>query len=564
MVFFLFIACGDDTGKANVNEDDQTILNDEGTENKSDEITDSATNDSEKPDKSNGNEPENDNKNDPADDENPHHKDDTSQNDDDPEDPGKPDDEPVDQEQPVSDADEEPGDPEPEKDRCAEDGAVHVAKTGSDSAECGDENAPCLTIKQGIKRVGTDGAVCVHEGTYNEGWTTLKSDMWLISADGIGKAKIYSGNNSAVRLSKIENSGIDGFEVYGNWNQGNASDGLIRVLDATDVTLRNLIAHDAPFDMDVIKVSGKVKRLLIENVIAWNPAKRNMNGEYYQEVIDIFGSNGVAGEEPPVSDVVVRGCWLFHRDGKGDWLIYSKINAEKIIYENNVFGPSAGNGWGNAAVGIGTGEPGIPDSTAAVVTHAIVRNNIFSGCRGDGAFAVMNAENSWVYNNTFYKNSDPKLRSLIMIRSNSHQVGPTYIFNNIFSDNHPAKSDPYFFWIRGDLPATWYLDYNLYHQNIAKTGTPYNSETHGIYDTDPQLEAPAVPDISNPTFEQLAKIRENFGISNSSPAKDKGINPLSIPNHPNYRPGVTDKMWDYEKEKRPSGNGFDMGADEIQ
>ncbi len=66
-----------------------------------------------------------------------------------------------------------------------------------------------------------------------------------------------------------------------------------------------------PFDMNVIKVSGKVKKLLIENVIAWNPARRNMNGEYYQEVIDIFGSNGIAGEEPPVSDVIVRGCWLF-------------------------------------------------------------------------------------------------------------------------------------------------------------------------------------------------------------------------------------------------------------
>jgi len=106
---------------------------------------------------------------------------------------------------------------------------------------------------------------------------------------------------AAVRLTGIDNAGFSGFEVHGNWNQGDAGDGLIRVLDATRVVLRDMIAYDAPHDQGVIKVSGNVHGLMIEGAVAWNPARRTDGN--YQEVIDIVASDGVP---PPVGNVTVQ------------------------------------------------------------------------------------------------------------------------------------------------------------------------------------------------------------------------------------------------------------------
>jgi hypothetical protein len=446
---------------------------------------------------------------------------------------------------------------------CETEQSVHVAHGGSDDGSCGAELTPCATIGQGLARAQAGDVVCVHTGLYSESWLEVPSDVTMVSADGLLAAVIYSGEASAVRFQDVSNAGMYGFEVYGNWDEGSPGDGLIRVHDAENITIRNTMAHDAPFDMDVVKVSGEVSGLLIEGLVAWNPAHRT--GGEYQEVVDIYGSGAEGEEPPPVSNVIVRGCWLFHIDGIGDWLIYSKIYAENILYENNVFGPSAGNGWGNPAVGIGTGEAGIPDPTAAVVTHAIVRNNVFVGLQGDAALAVMNADDTWIYNNTFYANSGSKLRSVVMTRGNSHAVGDTRIFNNIFSSNHPSKDGVgTFFWIRDALPSPWYHDYNLYYDNITASDTPYAGEAGGKYDLDPGLSTPAVPDTSSPNLQRIAEIQAGFAISSTSPARDVGIDAVGISGHPNWSPGQTDRRWDAEKDPRPAADTWDLGADEVE
>ncbi|MFH2005378.1 MAG: hypothetical protein ABI333_02215, partial [bacterium] len=422
---------------------------------------------------------------------------------------------------------------------------------------------PCASIGQGLSRATAGDVVCVHAGTYAESWLEVPSDVTLVSADGPLTAAIFSGEQSAVRFDGVSNAGLDGFEVYGTWDAGSPGDGLIRVVDADNITIRNTMAHDAPHDMDVVKVSGRVSGLLLEGLVAWNPAHRT--GGMFQEVIDIFGSGATTGDPPPVSNVIVRGCWLFHIDGIGDWLIYSKIYAENILYENNVFGPSAGGGWSNAAVGIGTGEAGIPDPTAAVVTHAIVRNNIFVGLRGDAALAVMNADDTWVYNNTFYANTGSELRSVIMTRGNSHAVWDTRVLNNIFQSNHPAKDGSgVFFWIRDALPSPWYHDYNLYYDNVTPSDTPYTGEAGGVYDLDPGLSAPAIPDTSAPSLSRIAEIRATFALTAASPAVDVGLDAVGIAGHPNWSPGNTDRRWDADQDPRPTADTWDLGADERE
>ncbi len=450
-----------------------------------------------------------------------------------------------------------------EPDQCETPQSVHVSVTGVDDGLCGIVDAPCATIDQGMSLAIPGDVVCVHAGTYNESWLEVPTGVRILSADGPLAAVIFSGEESAVRFDGVHDAEMDGFEVYGTLDAGDPGDGLIRVVDAENITIRNTMAHDAPYDMDVVKVSGQVSGLLIEGLVAWNPAHRT--GGMFQEVIDIFGSGATAGDPPPVSDVIVRGCWLFHTDGIGDWLIYSKIYAENILYENNVFGPSAGAGWSNAAVGIGTGEEGIPDSSAAVVTHAIVRNNIFVGLRGDAALAVMNADDTWVYNNTFYANTGAELRAVIMTRGNSHPVGDTRVFNNIFQGNHPSKSGSgAFFWVRDALPSPWYHDHNLYYDNLAASDTPYIGEAGGVYDVDPGLSAPAIPDISSPTLGRIAQIRATFAISTSSAAVDVGLDAAGISGHPNWSPGNTDRRWDADQDPRPAADTWDLGIDEVQ
>lgn len=446
--------------------------------------------------------------------------------------------------------------------RCLTEQAVHVAKDGVDNEACGEAAAPCLTIAYGMGRAVSGDAVCVHAGTYNENFLLVPSGVTLISADGALAAKIYSGDNSAVRFwDYVDGAGIDGFEVYGDWNQG-SGDGLIRVYNATNIKIRNTMAHDAPHDQDVIKISGQVSGLLIERVVAWNPGYRD-SGDF-QEVIDIYGS-GIKGEkDPSVTDVIIRDCWLFHLPGKGDWLIYAKINAAKIMYENNVFGPSAGEYPGNPGVGIGTSEAGSPNPEAAVVTQAIVRNNIFVGIKGDAAFSVMNSDDVWVYNNTFYGNSGDQLRSVIMLRGNTHELGETRIFNNVFVNNYPAKNgDGAFFWLRNELPDPWYLSHNLFYDNLAASDIDITGEPNSVYDLDPGLAAPGVPDTAAPDIERIAEIKAGFAVGASSTAVDAGLDAVGIAGHPNWAAGATDRRWDYRRDPRPAAASWDLGADET-
>ncbi len=446
--------------------------------------------------------------------------------------------------------------------RCQAAGAVFVdGAVGTDGGSCGSSASPCATIGYGVGQAVAGEAVCVRSGTYTEGWIQMADDVWVVSVDGPLQAVIYSGEYSAVRFEGVTGARIDGFEIYGDWAAGDPGDGLIRVLDASDITIRNTMVHDAPYDQDCIKVSGQVSGLLIENVIAYNPGPRT-DGSNFQENIDIFGSGASSGDPPPVSDVTVRGCWLFHGDHGGDWLIYSKINVENILYENNVFGPSAGGGWGNAAVGIGTGEEGIPDPSAAVCTHAIVRNNVFVGCKGDAAFAVMNADDTWIYNNTFVANSGPDLRSVVMFRGNSHDLGPIDLTGNIFVDNDPQQSGATFWWVRDPLPVDWHHDHNLYLDNLATTDEPYTGEAHGLYGVDPLLSGPVVPDTSNPTLERIAEIVEGFTIGAGSPAIDAAPDQVAQPDHPAWHPGFTDQRWDIQGDARPPSDTWDIGADE--
>ncbi len=444
---------------------------------------------------------------------------------------------------------------------------VYVATDGHDTSDCGGPDSPCATIRAGLSLSAPGSAVLVRAGEYRESFLYLRDGVTVLSIDGPLAASIYSGDRSAIRFENVDGATVQGFEIHGDWNQGQPGDGLVRVLDANHSTLRDCVVYDAPYDADVIKVSGKVDGLLIENVVVFNPGQRDPSrnpcgtNAWYQEDIDIFGRGLDGTSDAAVRNVILRGSWLFHTAERGgDWLIYSKINCENILYENNVFGPSAGGGCGNAAVGIGTSEAGIPDPSQPVVRSAIVRNNIFVGIHGDAALAVMNSRDVWVYNNTFWGNSGDRLRSVVMIRGNAVPVGRTWIFNNIFENNVPAaRADGRLYWVREGGASELYHDHNLYYGDVAVSDVDITAEANSLFDVSAQLAAPRIPSTNVWSVQRVREIAAGFVPAAGSPVLDAGISALDFPEHPNWDPAVTDMAWDILGDARTGAN-WDMGG----
>ncbi len=444
------------------------------------------------------------------------------------------------------------------------------ATEGNDRTGCGTEDNPCRTIKKGMSRTSPGTALLVRAGEYNENYIYVKDGVRLISIDGPLRATIYSGEKSAVRFSDVNNVSVEGFEIHGAYNQGGAGDGLVRVRDSNNVVIRDCVIYDAPYDADCIKVSGAVNGLLMENLVVYNPARRDPSAStcgasvWFQENIDIFGRGLNGTSEAEVQNVVLRNSWLFHtRDRGGDWLVYSKINCEKVLYENNVFGPSAGLGCGNAAVGIGTSETPAPDPSQHAVRTAIVRNNIFTGIKGDAALAVMNSDDVWIYNNTFWSNGGDGLRSVIMIRGNKVPVGDVRFFNNILEMNQPsARGDGRLFWVREGGADGLFHDQNLYWNCASASDVPYTSEANSLYDGPAGLSSPQVPGTAVISIDRVAEIARGFVLSPGSPALDRGLMALDLEGHPNWDPGVTDIAWDIFGATRTGGGAWDLGATE--
>ena len=420
---------------------------------------------------------------------------------------------------------------------------IYVATTGNDGST-GDDFAPYMTIKYAVSQSVSGDVVRVRAGIYEESWIEIREGTELVSEDGLYAAKIYSGGKSAIRLIN-NNSGLDGFEIYGDWNQGDAGDGLIRLLHADNLWVKNCKVHDAPHDCDVIKNGGN--NVLIENCIIYNPGHRSDGN--YQECLDIYG-------DPAPDGITVRGSWIYHTAERGgDFLIYAKGGTKNILWENNVFGPSSGGGWGNVATGCGGASPAV----FPACENFIARNNIFVNCAGDGAFGFTGSKNAYVYNNVFYNYTGNKC----MIQFYTTQPAgmdrneDCYVFNNIFmqSNGKPVYLDRGR-WSNGEytyIPENFQSDYNIYYQvetSALDNDIDIFSETHSLF-SNPEMANPTMPDISSDTWNSIIL---NFLLHTSSPGIDAGKNLLSDATY--------NVPFDILGTPRPVDGVFDIGIHE--
>ena len=443
---------------------------------------------------------------------------------------------------------------------------IHVAIEGVDDSGCGDSKAnSCGSLAYGLELLaGSGGTLLVHAGTYIENELMVPSGVNVVSADGPLQAKVYSNDKSAFRFWQVEQAGLDGFEIYGDWNDGEAADALVRVFDASQITLKNAIIRDAPKSADVVQVTGACSGVTLENLILLNPGKQNQGS--YQQLLEVFGSKGLDDGTLSISDLTIRGCWFMqHYDTGGDDLMYMRASVGEVLIENNVFGPGNGPGGANRpAVQIGTQHGPQPKNTFPETRDVVIRNNIFAGLRGDAALGVSNSEWAWIYNNVFYANSGSKTRSVIMLRGNKYTPNNIHVVNNVFDSNMPTKNGGDLYWLRDTLmPEAFQHDYNHYSDNVLSSSVDYLGEVHGQYDLPAGFDNPQVPPgFSVPSsLGALEAVRAGYLVTEEASVVNAGIDAVGIDYHPAYSQSVV-RRWDVIGEPRPIAGQWDIGIHE--
>ncbi len=378
---------------------------------------------------------------------------------------------------------------------------IYVATGGSDS-NGGTSAAPYRTIKNAITKAVANDVIHVRAGTYAESSVGLKSNLTLVSEDGLYAAKIFSGNSSGLRFIGVSNCEANGFECYANYGLGNAGDGLVRVYNSDNIRLRNLLCHDAPYDCDVVKIGGfgyNTTNTLVENCVIYNPAPT------------VAGSIAECLDAHPVSGLTVRSCWIYHTPtGKGDILCRANGGSTNVTWENNVFGPSYNNGANRAATSAGTVDSDTPQVPS--VDGLTARNNLFLACQGEAAFSVVSSRNVRFYNNTIWNYQGNG--GAVAFRNTSTAANQGLDFaNNIVCNTNGM---PAFVALGTYTAGTFTHDYNLYWQVAAGGAADVTLEPHSLF-VDPLLSA-AAPSVTG----GWAAIVPQFKPLDASPAINAG------------------------------------------
>jgi hypothetical protein len=380
-------------------------------------------------------------------------------------------------------------------------------------------HAEFKSINAAIAKVADGDTIVVKPGVYRES-VRPRSHMRIIAEKGAVQTSIFvEKGGRGLFLHHLEDVVVEGFDIHSVLGVGKPGDGLVNIINSTNVTVRDCYIHDAPNDADCVKVSD-TRRLLLERCCIWNPARRG-EAEAFQEGMDTRVRD---------FEITVRGCWFFQTEKGGDTLIYCKGGCFDILWEDNIFGPSVRGGHANVPVQSGhqnAGEwrdynPPYPSG------HFVVRNNLFVGLKGEAAFGFQGPDTSLLYNNVFYRNETTP--SLITITDNpGAKGGPAlnlFCFNNIFASN-------------GDLP--------IYRQRNAPASLANLKCSHNVYDhanggdvkikaepsamtmQEPQFVAPAIPsfDFTKGTA-QIRNARDGFQLSSTSPARGAGVDPLTF------------------------------------
>ncbi len=388
------------------------------------------------------------------------------------------------------------------------------------------------TVEAGLAAASAGDVVLVRAGTYEVSRLRPPSGVSLVSEDGPTATRLFaSRGGQAILLMGVDDVRVEGFDIYAATDVGDRTNALVYLEAATNITIQNCFVHDAPRDGDVIKLNN-TQDLVIEDTIIWNPAERTRAPGTYQECIDMRGTGDAR--------ITLRGSWLFHVGTQGDYLVYAKGGTTDLLWENNIFGPSAGSGSAN--VPVEAGHLVRTDPTPYESERFVIRNNLFVGLRGTGAFAFAGPRVALLYNNVFFRNQDIN-RALIELSANPADAGgpgiDLFSLNNIFSDN----GDRPIYRVRDAATgANLTRDYNLYETTASGGDLDLASESGSVSSDAPLFIAPAVPvfDASAGT-DQVRQALLGFRTRDGAPTQGAGVDVFARAGgvHPNAIPRMS-------------------------
>jgi uncharacterized protein (TIGR03382 family) len=263
---------------------------------------------------------------------------------------------------------------------------LYVAPTGR-SGNPGTASAPLDTPQSALQRARPGDRILVRAGTYaGGGWIdargTAQAPITVLSVDGPRRAVLQGGGES-LRLGEGASYLVfDGLEIR------NATNNVIHIDgNSHHITLRNVFAHDAGRDGDVVKVN-QAAHIYIEGGEYARPGPRPGSSENpYQECIDFLA----------VDTLVVRDAWI--HDG-GSSLIYAKGGSRNVVFERNLINEQRA-GASDPMVGLGgvTGVDFLGDGSFEAY-DIVFRNNIVQG-GASGGIAIYDARGAYIANNLF-------------------------------------------------------------------------------------------------------------------------------------------------------------------
>jgi uncharacterized protein (TIGR03382 family) len=267
---------------------------------------------------------------------------------------------------------------------------------------------PGESISSAVNHAAPGDRVLVHAGTYpGSGWIehsgTAAAPIDVVSVDGLHAAVLEGGGESL----RISNSGylvFDGFEVRNSGDNAVHIDG-----QSHHITLRNVYAHDAGFNGDVLKVNQS-NHIVVERSEFARPGRRDIPENPYQECVDFVD----------VDDSVIRDNYI--HDG-GSMLVYVKAGSRNDVMERNVVADQR-DGASDPMVGLGApSDLWALDGEQYEAIDTVLRNNIIIGGK-TGAIAVYDADGAFIANNLLIDND----RVLVEFRAGG---GPAALSRNV-------------------------------------------------------------------------------------------------------------------------------------
>lgn len=254
----------------------------------------------------------------------------------------------------------------------------------------GTEDWPINTIQRAVAKSQPGTAIMVKEGTYHENVYimrtkdgTLDNPVWLISADGPGKAHIIAPSKSmaAIGGGGVQNWVVDGFMTTGGKNGIHFGQ---NGYDYTDMTAN----------------------IVVRNNIINNPVEDGvkMNGG---DNVYVIGNTIVGGRDEGIDFVAIKDGIIAFNDVSGNTgtsaAIFAKFGSENIKIMNNYV-------HDNKAIGISLGghvDPQLdprPGTEDFQVRNIIVSGNVVTNS-GRTPLATFGAQDAVVTGNFFEANA---------------------------------------------------------------------------------------------------------------------------------------------------------------